>query len=165
MLIRALNLSDREVVEDLITQHVAEVGYVETEFNEELLQSSEDFWKRLGQEGYGYWGVEINQELVAIGGCRPLSEAQAQVGEIQHVYVKPAFRGRGIGAELLQKIIEEASQHYSRLYIETHHKLNKANRLFEHFGFKQIPYALTSHAPFEMDCWYVKEIGVPQATN
>ncbi|MGX6961833.1 GNAT family N-acetyltransferase [Vagococcus xieshaowenii] len=165
MLIRPVTLNDRDAVEQLIQDHVSEVGYVETRFNEELLNASEDFWPKIDKEGYGFWVVEKGRQLVGIGGYRPLDEDNRVVGEIQHLYVKPNRRGRGIGAKLLSVIMQDASQHFETLYIETHHKLNKANRLFEYFGFTQIPFAMGAHSPYEMDCWYVKNSNVTQSTQ
>jgi GNAT superfamily N-acetyltransferase len=72
--------------------------------------------------------------LVAVGGlnCDPFA-GRPEVGRIRRVYVRPAWRDRGIGRALVSTLIEHARTHFRcvRLRAENAH----AARLYERMGF------------------------------
>jgi ribosomal protein S18 acetylase RimI-like enzyme len=65
------------------------------------------------------------------------------IGEMKRLYVRPAFRGQGIGKALLNTVLAEARAiGYGRVRLDTIEPLMQdAVRLYRAYGFRQIaPY-------------------------
>ena len=77
---------------------------------------------------------------VAGVGC--LRKLEASVGEVQRMYVRPAFRGKGIGLAVANRLIEDARAiGYRRLRLESLEFLEAAHSLYRSLGFRDIePY-------------------------
>jgi len=65
-----------------------------------------------------------------------------KIGEIKRMYVRPVFRGRGIGRTLLEKLINGAQNFgYAKLRLDSGPFMKEAHGLYYSFGFRNIkPY-------------------------
>lgn len=89
------------------------------------------------------------QGQVAGVGC--LSELEPGIGELQRMYVLPAYRKRGIGRALTDRLIDEArSAGYRQLRLESLEFLGAAHSLYRSVGFREIdPYADNSMEAYQ----------------
>src|ERR1700678_3972301 len=75
--------------------------------------------------------------LVAVGGlnCDPFA-GRPDVGRIRRVYVRPAWRHKGIGRALVTTLIEQARTHFRCVRLRAENA--NAARLYERIGFASI---------------------------
>ena len=68
---------------------------------------------------------------------RPFSES---IGELKRLYVRPAFRNRGLGRRLVELMIEESrSIGYKAVQLDTLVFMHEAIALYKKMGFQEIP--------------------------
>ncbi len=82
-----------------------------------------------------FWSMWDNDNLV---GCCALKQLDAHRGEIKSMRTAAAYRRRGLAAQLLQHVIDQAKQRgYQRLSLETGSMeyFAAARQLYERFGF------------------------------
>ncbi|MBQ1075492.1 GNAT family N-acetyltransferase [Micromonospora sp. C31] len=84
-----------------------------------------------------YLAVVVGGRAVACGGIQALD---AGAGEVKRMYVRPAYRGRGIARQLLTALEELACQHgYGEVRLETGTYLPAAIALYTSSGYEPIP--------------------------
>ena len=72
-------------------------------------------------------------------GCVGLLEESSEVGIMKRLYVRPEFRGFGIGKDLVRTIIEHASKKdYKIIQLHTNLLLNAAINLYKSLGFEKV---------------------------
>jgi putative acetyltransferase len=84
--------------------------------------------------------AQVNGEPAGCAGLRPFAD---DICEIKRLYVRPEFRGSGLGREITERVIEEARKiGYSRMRLDTvSDRMQTAIELYRHIGFKEIaPY-------------------------
>jgi len=95
--------------------------------------------EELASLGSFYELVLLAREPDGIAGCVALRRIDDDCCEMKRLYVRPAFRGRGIAHELVQTLIGEArSRGYKRMRLDTLPSMQAAMRLYEELGFREI---------------------------
>ena len=73
-------------------------------------------------------------------GCVALHEAGWPRGEMKRLFVRPEARGLGAGRALVAAVLAEASAiGFAEIVLDTLPSMAEAQRLYEHFGFRDIP--------------------------
>lgn len=75
----------------------------------------------------------------AIVGCVGMKKIDNGICEMKRLYVKDAYKGMGIGKELVKSIIEEAKKKgYQKMRLDTLKRMEKARRLYGQYDFYEI---------------------------
>ena len=79
-----------------------------------------------------------------VAGCcalRPLDDVDyANASEMKRLYVRPAFRGFGLGRRLAEAILDAARQRgYACVLLDTLDDMEAARSLYEELGFEEVP--------------------------
>jgi putative acetyltransferase len=106
-------------------------------FEEELAQLPGDYAAPRGQLLLA-WCDEV---LVGCVALRAFDEADyPNAAEMKRLYVRPAFRGLGLGRELTERILDAARElGYSTVLLDTLDDMEAARALYEELGFEEIP--------------------------
>lgn len=75
-------------------------------------------------------------------GCICLKEIYRDIGEVKRLYVRPAYRGKGIGKTMVEALLGEARQvGYKTIRLDSARYMTDAHSLYRSFGFEEIdPY-------------------------
>jgi ribosomal protein S18 acetylase RimI-like enzyme len=75
-----------------------------------------------------------------IAGCVGLRKIENNICEMKRLYVKPEFRGKGIGKILIENVITESKKTgYLKMKLDTiEEKMQTAVKLYREFGFYEI---------------------------
>jgi GNAT superfamily N-acetyltransferase len=93
--------------------------------------------KRLLSEGVAFFVTHIDEKP---GGCGGIKLFGAEYGEVKRMYVRPAFRGRGLGKLMLDRLADHAgARQVHLLRLETGIHQTEAIALYEHWGFQRCP--------------------------
>jgi ribosomal protein S18 acetylase RimI-like enzyme len=79
----------------------------------------------------------VNHQVAGCCALRPLDSADTpNASEMKRLYVRPAFRGLGLG----RLLAEAARRHgYSSIFLDTLDEMETARALYEDLGFEEIP--------------------------
>ena len=93
--------------------------------------------EKLIKQGVHFFVIRENG---APAGCGGIQFFGTEYGELKRMYVRPQFRGLGLGNLLLEHFAEFARSHgIALLRLETGIHQHAAIKLYEHFGFRNIP--------------------------
>lgn len=114
------------------------VGFCFRGFTEELAQLPGEYARSWGCLFLAFDDKDDNQ----VTGCGALRRIDAETCEMKRFYVRPAFRGKGLGRELIHALIGAAREiAYARMRLDTLPSMTTAIALYRALGFREIaPY-------------------------
>jgi GNAT superfamily N-acetyltransferase len=93
----------------------------------------------------GHYAPPMGSLLMAVeegfaAGCAALTPIDKEICEMKRLYVRPKFRGRGVGKALVSAILSEAREiGYKKMRLDTLPEMKEAIALYQAFGFHPIP--------------------------
>jgi putative acetyltransferase len=100
-----------------------------------------------GADGGALLLAESRRETTPAGTIA-LRRLNARSGELKRLYLRPAFRGRGLGRYLLENVIERARAiGYEALYADTLPSMNDALGLYAKLGFERVEAYVSNPTP------------------
>lgn len=85
--------------------------------------------------------VKVDDKIAGCCALRPLDSSDyVNAAEMKRLYVRPAFRGLGLGRQLAEAILDEARMAgYDSVLLDTLDDMEIARAMYEELGFKEIP--------------------------
>jgi ribosomal protein S18 acetylase RimI-like enzyme len=83
----------------------------------------------------------VNGEVAGCCGLRPLDSADySNAAEMKRLYVRPSYRGMGLGRQLTEAIMDAGRQAgYTCLLLDTLDEMESARALYAELGFEEVP--------------------------
>ncbi|WP_243373625.1 GNAT family N-acetyltransferase [Microvirga solisilvae] len=159
LLIRTLEPSDAQSYRDLRLEALrANPEAFGSSYEEEAPQSLETVRARIPASGpNAIFGAFADGRLVGMAGFAVYDRKKAlHKGLMWGVYVQAEWRGNGLGRELVQRVIERASQHVIILEAAVGLSNDSARRTYHALGFK--PYGIERKALRIGDVFYDEEL-------
>lgn len=97
----------------------------------------DDLRSKYGLPGGRLYLARVDGTAAGCAGLRGLDEARC---ELKRMYVRPRYRGQGISAELMDRILRDARKiGYRRMLLDTLPFLTTAIAMYKRRGFVEIP--------------------------
>jgi putative acetyltransferase len=112
--------------------------------------------EKLLLEGVAFFVIRIDDRPAGCGGIKLFSR---EYGEVKRMYVRPAFRGQGLGKLMLDRLAEFAgARKINLLRLETGIHQTDAIALYENYGFRRrLPFGEYKDDPLSL--YFEKSIG------
>jgi len=106
-------------------------------FEEELLNLPGDYAAPRG----ALWLITVNGNLAGCCALRPLDSVDyPNACEMKRLYVRPSFRGLGLGRLLVDATLESARMaDYDCILLDTLDSMESARALYAELGFHEVP--------------------------
>lgn len=140
--VRTIEPGDSVALQELITSVVIEMGALDSEYLGESNELTDLHQLYIKPRSRYYVVVDSDtQEILGGGGIAPLIGVDNDgLGEIQKMYFSSKLRGKGMGTQLLNQLMQDAKAFgFTSLYLETKPELLSAIKLYERSGFQRIP--------------------------
>jgi putative acetyltransferase len=134
-LIRQFEAGELEQTRELFREYAAWVGdeICFRKFERELAELPGAYAPPEGRLLLAFVGEQL-------AGCVALRRFAAEIGEMKRLYVRPAFRGSGLGRELAGRLIAEARiARYNVLRLDSLPRMERAIAMYRGLGFYEIP--------------------------
>lgn len=155
--IREIQPTDNEEVAMVVRKVLVEMGVpkVGTAYADKSLDDMFGYYDKPGMQ---YYVVEEKGKIIGCAGIGPLS-LEEEICELQKMYFLPAARGRGIGAEMIQRCLHFAkTAGYKKCYLETMPYMVHAQKLYARTGFTPLEKPMGDTGHYNCSVWMIKDL-------
>jgi ribosomal protein S18 acetylase RimI-like enzyme len=136
-LIEVTTSKDIQVVRELFDEYAVSIGIDLTfqNFEQELIHIADIYMPPEGS-------LLLAKQDGIPAGCVGLRKIEGRYCEMKRLYVRPKFRGMGLGKALCRRIIQKGRQlGYTKMLLDTLSTMMDAQALYRSHGFKDtVPY-------------------------
>lgn len=145
-ILQAKPVDDEQVVKDLFWEYLTwanDMNDREFGLRLDIANMLEDDMANLGKFMPPDGRLILAQYDGFTAGCVCLKKLKPGIGEVKRLYVKPSFRGKGIGKMMVGTLLEEARKiGYGIIRLDSTRYMVNAHDLYRSFGFQEIaPYS------------------------
>ena len=169
MKIRQVQPKDDEFLFNLIRSCLedADLNIPGTAYFDESIKKMSEFY--INQKGRNYF-VVTDENDNALGGCgfaefgtynKTLTEKgnEISVAELQKLYISKEARQKGYAYQLVELVEAESKKAgYHKIYLETHHNLASAMKLYQKMNYTLLEKALLGAGHSTMDYFFIKDL-------
>ena len=148
-----------EAIQELLSEYAAMVVANDPEYMDYLKLQRFDAELCRPDEKYGQPGGRLYLVRVdgAAAGCIAMKRLDETRCEMKRLYIRPAFRGRGIARRLVEMLLADAQKDgYEAMVLDTFPFLSQAIRLYRDLGFYEIP--SYTHSPIDATIYMRKDL-------
>ena len=110
-------------------------------------------------ERHAFYVIELDGKILGCGGFGPLTGAEEDTCELRKMYFKSELRGLGVGTQLLNLCLEEATKAgFRHCYLETMDNMEQARRLYGKHGFKYLDKPMGNTGHTSCGTWMAREL-------
>ncbi|GAB2776151.1 GNAT family N-acetyltransferase [Salinimicrobium soli] len=156
--IREIEPEDNPQVKKVIQSVLVEMGVpkVGTAYEDKSL---DDMYATYDHPRMTYFVVEEDEKIIGSAGIAPLQGGDPSVCELQKMYFLPEARGRGVGAEMMQKCLNYAKiEGYKQCYLETLPYMVNARKLYARTGFEELDGPMGDTGHYNCTMWMIKDL-------
>lgn len=119
----------------------------------------DDMYAAYAPERAAFYVVELGGKIQGCGGFGPLQGADEDTCELRKMYFMSELRGLGVGTQLLNLCLEEATRAgYKKCYLETMDNMQQARRLYGRHGFKYLDQPMGNTGHTSCGTWMVRKL-------
>ena len=155
---RKIKSEDNNAIKDIIRKALSEFGgnrpgtaYYDKEIH--------NMYEAYNKEGCAYFIITDNDNVIGGGGIQPLKGTDKNICELQKVYLKKEYRGKGIGQRILELCIDFAKEaKYDAIYLETFPNMKGAQKLYKKLGFNFLKHSMGKTGHNTNEIWMMKKL-------
>jgi putative acetyltransferase len=158
IIIREIEATDNAAVAKMIREVLLELGApkVGTAYEDETLDVLSEVYDT---KKAVYFIAELDGKVVGAAGISQLENSVENICELQKMYFSPEVRGKGFGAQMMQKCLEAAKNfEYDKCYLETLPYMKSAVKLYERSGFVALDAPLGDTGHYSCSEWMLKTL-------
>lgn len=156
LLIREIEERDNQAIKKIIQESLEsfDLAIPGTAYFDPQLEQLTEYYQQFSNGKY--WVIEEDNQVLGGCGIGPFDEKKG-ICELQKIYLNPNAQGKGLAKQLMEIALDFGEKHYDYCYLETMNRMEKANKLYQAFGFQQLAKPLDGSEHTAMECWYLKK--------
>lgn len=155
-IIRPIQSKDNKTLARVLRRVLIEFGVPKegTAYADPELDS---MFEAYAKPNHTYWVVEFNGDVLGGAGIAPLQNSEAHICELQKMYFDVKARGKGLGKQMITKLLESAKTFgYTLCYLETMPNMIEAQKLYKANGFTYIDTPMGNTGHYSCPVWMTK---------
>jgi putative acetyltransferase len=156
--IRTIQPDDNKALAAIVRNSLSEFGAARP--GTVYFDPTTDHLFELFQTAGSFYFTALSADEIAGGaGIFPSPGLPEGTCELVKMYLRPEYRGKGLGRLLIEKCLGSAAEAgYRHVYIETLPELRKAMSVYEKFGFRYLDGPMGNTGHFGCDVWMLKDL-------